>query len=313
MMLDRKGIAGERRTTRFRRLVESDEILLMPAIHDALSARFAEQAGFEAITAAGYGTAATLLGRPDVSLVTQTEFANHYSRVCESVSIPVFGDADTGFGHTTNAARTTRLYERTGLAGLLIEDQVFPKRCGHMSGKAVVPVEEMVAKLKAVLDAREDPDFVIMARTDALAVHGIDEALERMALYREVGADLLFVEAPRDREQMARLCRELDGPCAANMVEGGLTPLMPLDQLRELGFAVVIYAVGLTQVMAHAARDYLTFLKSQGTSLDYGGGMIAFEEFIETVGLNELRERERWYDEFAQNLASAREGRSPEK
>ena len=298
--------AGERRTTRFRDLVESDEILLMPAIHDVLSARLAEQAGFQAITSAGYGTAATLLGKPDISLVTQTEFAEHYARVCDAVSIPVLGDADTGFGNTTNAARTTRLFERAGLAGMLIEDQVFPKRCGHMAGKEVVPAGEMVAKLKAVLDARHDQDFIIMARTDALAVHGIDEAIDRMALYREVGADLLFVEAPHNADQMRRLCRELDGPCVANMVEGGLTPVMPLDQLRELGFAVVIYAVGVTQVMARAARHYLAFLKSEGTSLDYGGDMIVFEEFIESVGLNELRELERLYDEFARDLARAK-------
>lgn len=297
--------SGQRRTTRFRHLVEGDDILMMPAIHDVLSARFAEQAGFEAITSAGYGTAATLLGQPDVALVTQTEFADHYARVCDAVSIPVFGDADTGFGNTTNTARTTRLYERAGLAGMLIEDQVFPKRCGHMAGKEVVSTDEMVAKLKAALDARQDTDFVIMARTDALAVHGMDEAIDRMALYREVGADMLFVEAPRDTEQMRRLCRELDGPCVANMVEGGLTPIMPLDQLREIGFAVVIYAVGATQVMAHAVRDYLTFLKSEGASLGYHGEMIAFEEFVEAVGLSDLRERERGYEDFAQSFATS--------
>jgi len=185
-----------RNSTRFKQLINDPEILLLPGVHDVLSARIGAQAGFKALTGGGYSASATLLGQPDTSQLSLTEMADHYARMCDCVDVPFFGDGDTGFGNVTNVARTVRAYERAGLAGMFIEDQVFPKRCGHMAGKAVIPAHEMVAKLKAALDARHDPDFVIMARTDANAVNGLDDALERMALYREVGADLLFVEAP---------------------------------------------------------------------------------------------------------------------
>jgi methylisocitrate lyase len=292
-----------RKTSRFRQLVEAPEILLLPGAQDALSARIAEQAGFPAITAGGYCASATLLGQPDTSQLSLTEMADFYARICDAVELPVFGDGDTGFGNMTNAARTVRLYERAGLAGMFIEDQVFPKRCGHMAGKSVIPTEEMVGKLKAALDARDDPDFVLMARTDALAVHGLDEALERMAIYREVGADLLFVEAPRSVDDMRRICRELDGPCLANMIDGGKTPVLPLAELATLGFAVVTYALSPTYVMAKAARDFLRHLASEGSSLGYQDRMTTFDEFNEMIGLARLRDREgRYIDDAAETM-----------
>lgn len=284
-----------KRTTRFRKLIEAPEIAIMPGVHDALSARIAEQAGFQVITCGGYSATATLLGQPDTSQLSVTEMADHYARLCDAVSIPVFGDGDTGFGNVTNTARTVRAYERAGLAGMFIEDQVFPKRCGHMAGKDVVPPADMVAKLKAALDSRRDPDFVIMARTDALAVNGIDDAIERMALYREVGADLLFVEAPRTVEQMRRICAELDGPCLANNIEAGASPMLPAWELQDIGYAVMTHPVAATYTVAKAVRQLMEALMRDGTTDAVRDRMVEFDEFNEMVGLSELRRREDKY------------------
>ncbi len=284
-----------RRTTEFRKLVESSDILMLPGAHDVLSGRIAEQIGFKAIICGGYSISATLLGAPDTSQLSQTEMADHYRRMCDQVSIPVFGDGDTGFGGIINVARTVRLYEGAGLAGMFLEDQVFPKRCGHMQGKDVISADEMAAKINAALDARVDSDFVIMARTDALAVHGLDAAIDRMSLCRELGADLLFVEAPRSVDDMQRICAELDGPCFANMIEGGLTPVLPSPELAGLGFAVAAFALGTTYVVAKAVQDYMNHLMDHKTSAGYENAMLDFDEFNEMIGLQQLREFEMKY------------------
>jgi len=289
-------------TSKFKNLINRPEILLMPGAHDVLSARIAEQAGFEVVTMGGYSISATLLGQPDTSQLSLSEMADHYARLCDAVEIPVFGDGDTGFGNATNVARTVRQYERAGLAGMFLEDQVFPKRCGHMAGKDVIAAADMVAKLKAALDARVDPDFVIMARTDAIAVHGLDDALERMALYQEIGADLLFVEAPQSVEDMTRICRELDGPCFANMIEGGKTPVLSLPELSKIGYAVAAYPVAATYGVAKMMQHFMAHLKSHGTTLGFDGGMLNFDEFNQVVGLDELRAKEEAYNESAQAL-----------
>ncbi len=278
----------------------------MMGVHDALSARIATQAGFEALTCGGYSASATLLGEPDTSQLGMSEMAEFYARLCDATDLPVLGDADTGFGNVTNVARTVRAYERAGLAGLFIEDQVFPKRCGHMAGKAVVPVEDMLAKLRSALDARVDPDLVVMARTDALAVNGLDDALERMALYREAGADLLFVEAPRTREDMRRICAELDGPCLANMIDGGLTPVLPLEELAALGFAMAVYPLATTYVVANAVRDLMAHVARHGTTLGFPGPMPGFDEFNELLGLGALRARESACLDFARQASQHR-------
>jgi 2-methylisocitrate lyase-like PEP mutase family enzyme len=293
-----------RKTSLFKQLIEFPEILLLPGVHDTLSARIGAEAGFKAMTGGGYSASATLLGQPDTSQLSLTEMVDHYTRICDVIDVPFFGDGDTGFGNVTNVARTVRMYERTGLAGMFIEDQVFPKRCGHMSGKDVIPAQEMVAKLKAALDARQDPDFVIMARTDANAVNGIDDALERMALYREAGADLLFVEAPRNTEEMRRICTELDGPNLANMIEGGATPLLSLEELTEIGFAVVTYPVAATFVVAKAMRAFMKYLAETGTTAGFDPEMLQFEDFNEIIDLKGLREREESYLNFAADLSS---------
>ena len=242
------------------------------------------------------------MGKPYTSQLSLTEMVNHYERTCEVVDVPFFGDGDTGFGNVTNVSRTVRMYERAGLAGMFIEDQVFPKRCGHMSGKSVIPAEEMVSKLKAALDARQDPDFIIMARTDANAVNGFEDALERMALYREVGADLLFVEAPRNKEEMRRICSELDGPNLANMIEGGATPLLSLEELSDIGFAVATYPVAATFVVAKAMRDFMGYLSKNGTSAGFDSNMLQFDEFNEMIDLKGLRDQEDAYLRYAADL-----------
>lgn len=291
-----------RATTRLRNLIEAPEILVMPGVHDALTARIAAAEGFAAITCGGYSTSATLLGEPDTSQLSQAEMADHYARLVDAVPIPVFADADTGFGNVTNVARTVRAYERAGVAGLFMEDQVFPKRCGHMPGKAVVPAAEMVAKLKAALDAREDSDFVVMARTDALAVNGIDDAIERAQIYREVGADALFVEAPRTEDEMRRICREVPGPCLANNVEAGATPVLPAARLQEIGYAVTTNPVAATYAVAFAVRDMMRALRRDGTTDDVRDRLIAFDDFNALVGLGPLREREQRYLDYARRV-----------
>ena len=298
-----------KRTTLFRQLIDAPQILAIPGVHDVLCARIAEQVGFQAITCGGYSATATLLGRPDTSQLSMSEMADHYARLCDSVDIPIFGDADTGFGNVTNVARTVRTYERTGLAGLFIEDQVFPKRCGHMAGKDVISTEEMIAKIKAALDVRRDPDFVIMARTDALAVNGIDDAMERAQLCREVGADLIFVEAPTSVEQMRRICTEIDGPCLANNVETGKSPVLRASELQEIGYAAFTHPVAATYAAAWVFRELLEALKHDGTTDGYKDRLVEFDAFNDMVGLSELRAREQAYMDFASEKVSKKTDR----
>ncbi|MGQ0676110.1 MAG: isocitrate lyase/PEP mutase family protein [Rhodospirillales bacterium] len=291
-----------RRTTRFRRLVEAKEILVLPGAYDALTARIVEQAGFKAVSAGGYTATASLLGQPDTGQLGMSEMADFYARMCDATSLPVFADADTGYGNVTNVARTVRAYERAGVAGLFIEDQVAPKRCGHMAGKAVIPPVEMAAKIKAALDARRDPDLVIMARTDALAVNGIDDAIARGQLYREAGADMIFVEAPRSVAEMRRICREIDAPAMANNIEGGLTPFLPAAELEKIGYAMVAFVLGITFSIARAAAELMATLKRDGTTAAFRRRMMSFDAFNALVGLKELRQREAEKQDFAAAL-----------
>lgn len=295
-----------RRTTRLKELIAAPRILVMPGVHDALGARIAETAGFDAITQGGYSATATLLGAPDSSQLSLTEMASMYGRLAEATSLPILADADTGFGNVTNVARTVRLYERAGVAGLFLEDQVFPKRCGHMAGKAVVPTAEWIAKLRSALDARTDPDFVVMARTDALAVHGVDEAIERAQIAREAGADLLFVEAPTDVDQMRRICREVPGPCLANNVEAGRSPVLPASELEAIGYAAVVFPVAATYAVAHALRDLFATIRRTGTTADAQARLTTFDAFNELVGLSPQRRREAMLTDEADRLVAGR-------
>jgi len=278
----------------------------MPGVHDSLTARVAEQVGFEVITCGGYSATASMLGKPDTSVLTMTELADHYARICEAVNIPVFGDGDTGFGNVTNTVRTVKTYERTGLAGLFIEDQVFPKRCGHMTGKAVISTGDMVAKLKAALDSREDADFVIMARSDAIAVHGIDEAIERGQIYRETGADIIFLEAPENQQDMRRICTEIDAPCMANNVEGGKSPILSGSVLAELGYAVFTHPVAMSHAIARTAYLLYETLKRDATTDAIQQSIMGFEAFHKVVGLPAQKEHEMACQDFAASLLKNR-------
>ena len=297
-----------RRTTRLKQLIDAPDILVMPGVHDALGARLAEAVGFAAVTAGGYGATAALLGQPDSSQLSLTELSEMYSRLCDATMLPLLADADTGFGNVTNVARTVRLYEKAGVAGLFIEDQVFPKRCGHMAGKAVVARAEWLAKIESALDARIDPDLVVMARTDALAVNGLDDAIERAQLAREAGADLLFVEAPTDVAQMRRICAEIPGPCLANNIESGLSPLLPAHELQAIGYAVVVFPVAATYAVAHALRELFATLHRTGTTAEYLPHLLTFDAFNELVGLPAQRQREAALQRDADALVAGRGG-----
>ena len=268
---------------------------MIPVVHDALCARIAEKAGFKAIFTAGYANSAALLGKPDLSLLTLTEMVECASRIVDAVNIPVFADGDTGHGNVMNVMRTVHLFEKAGVAGLFIEDQVEPKRCGHMAGKQVISAQEMVAKLKAALDARSDPDLVIMARTDALGVLGIDEAIRRANLYREAGADLIFVEAPETIEQMKRITKEVKAPTMVNLIPGGRTPLLQAKELQEIGYAAVAYATACTYTIARAVTDLFEILHHTGATTGLDGNMMKFDEFNQLVGLDLIKDMEDRY------------------
>lgn len=267
----------------------------MPGAHDALSARIIAQTGFKALAVGGYAVSAAHLGKPDVGLLTLTEMVDHFARIVDAADIPVLADGDTGHGNITNVMRTVKEIERTGAAAMFLEDQLFPKRCGHMEGKAVIAVEEMIAKIKAAVDARTDQDFVIMARTDALAPLGLDEAIDRANRYREAGADMIFVEAPRTVAEMRRITSEIEAPTMANNVEGGKTPLLPAKELEAIGYRLVAFpTAGIYAVSAALAKAMKEILES-GSSEGFRDHMMEFETFNRFMGLPSIRETERKY------------------
>jgi methylisocitrate lyase len=289
---EEQGRREMKKTTLFKKLVFDKEILVLPGAYDSLSAKIAEQAGFRAVTLGGYPASGSLLAKPDVSLLTLTEMVNHARYIAEAVDIPLFVDGDTGHGNVTNVARTVREFERAGVAGLFIEDQVFPKRCGHMEGKQVIPADEMVVKLKAAVDARIDADLVIMARTDSFAVCGIDEAIERGNRFAEAGADLVFIEAPPSVEDMRRICREVKAPMLANMVEGGKSPILTAGELEEIGYSVATFPLSALYAAAYGVRAVMEALHKTGTTAGIMDKMILFHEFNQLVGLDTVREQE---------------------
>jgi len=291
------------KTSLLKKLILDDEILVMPGAHDALSAKIIELVGFKAVTMGGYAASAASLAKPDVSLLTLTEYVNIARNIVQAVDLPLFVDGDTGHGNVTNVQRTIQEFERAGVAGLFIEDQVFPKRCGHMEGKQIIPALEMVAKIKAAVDARVDPDLVIMARTDAIAVSGIDEAIERANLYRQAGADMIFVEAPTSRDDMLRCNREIEAPTLAIQIEGGKTPLVTIKELEELGFNVVVYPNSTVYATAWALKELWSGLMREGTTKSSLEKMIQFDAFNTLVGLDKIRGLEsRYYQDLFKSL-----------
>lgn len=287
-----------KRTTLFKKLIHDPEILLLPCCHDALSAKILGQAGFKAIAAAGYGLSGSLLGMPDIAVLSGTEMITQYRNICDAVNIPVFVDLDTGFGDVNNVIRAVRACERAGVAGFLMEDQTYPKRCGHMAGKGVISEEEYLPKLRAALWAREDPDLVIMARTDSYAIFGLEEAMRRAILYAEAGADIVFVEALHNPEEMravnAALART-NTPSMANMIEGGQTPLLSAADLQELGYSVVAYPCGSVFAAAKALQKWAQYLKEHGTTTGYLENMLNFDAYFELIGARAIREQQKQF------------------
>ncbi len=275
---------------RLRQLLAAGAPVLAPGAYDALSARLVEQAGFDCAYMTGFGTTASLLGRPDVGLLGGAEMAAHVRRLVQAIDVPLVADADTGYGNAINVVRTVQDYEQAGVAALHIEDQILPKRCGHMGGKQVIPCGEMVGKLQAAAAARRDPDLVLIARTDARAMEGLDAAIARARAYREAGADLLFVEALESVEEIEVVTRELaDEQLVFNWAEGGKTPPLPYERLVELGYALVIMPITTLLSATRAMQRALAELKRVGTPVTLLDEMPAFDEFLDVIGLPEVR------------------------
>jgi 2-methylisocitrate lyase-like PEP mutase family enzyme len=263
---------------RLRDLLRARKAMLLPGAANALAARVIEDLGFAAVYVTGAGVTNTFLGMPDIGLISVTELANHVGAMREAVDLPLIVDADTGFGNALNVGRTVQTLERAGANAIQLEDQEFPKRCGHFAGKSVIPRAEMVQKIRAAVDARNDPDLVIMARTDAIAVNGFDDAMERALAYIEAGADMTFVEAPRSKEQIAGIPRRLPVPQLINIVAGGLTPMIPLDELEKMGYAMVLYANAALQAAVAGMQNVLGHLKERGSLAGLSNELASFEE-----------------------------------
>ncbi len=274
-------------------MLAAPHICIVPGVTDAFQALLAERAGFQAVFLTGAGLANTLLGVPDIGLTTMTEVVEASRRVVDAVTLPVIADADTGYGNHLNVMRTVAALEHAGVAGVLIEDQVSPKRCGHFAGKSVLPAREMVEKLLAACRTRKDADLVLIARTDAIAVEGLDGALARARTYVQAGADVIFVEAPRDEDELEAIPAAISAPCLVNMVEGGLTPLLGADQLERMGYRIVIHANLALRVAAAAVADAFAVLRAEGSSVSLLQSILPWEERQALVGLSRWRERER--------------------
>ena len=282
----------------FKQRLQQPQAVLAPGVYDALTALIAEQAGFEALYLSGASIAYTRLGRSDIGLTTATEVADTLARITERVNLPVITDADTGFGNALNTMRTVKLFERSGAAMLQLEDQTFPKRCGHLDGKSVIPVGEMCGKLKAALDARTSQDTLILARTDALAIEGLDAALDRAERYLECGVDALFIEALRTPEQMDAACRRFGQriPLLANMVEGGKTPVQSAAELQARGFRIVIFPGGTARAVAHTLQAYYASLHQHQTTAPWQSKMLDFDGLNDVIGTTELMAQGKRYE-----------------
>jgi len=285
-----------KKTTLLRNLLEKRDALVMVGAYDAISAILIERAGFKAVQCSGFGIAASLLGKPDVGLLSYGEMLDQTRKIIQAVDVPVMADGDTGFGTAVNVYRTVQEFEAISAAGVNLEDQVFPKRCGHLEGKEIVSIEEMVGKIEAAKEARTDPDFIINARTDAIAVAGIDEAIRRGNAYSKAGADLIFVEAPQTPEQIRRVVGEIDAPISINLfdgVKGGKTPIVPIEDLRKLGVARVSIPVGVVFAAVRGMENYLKVLAERGVAPDRSDLVVSFDYWKELVGFPEVRELEK--------------------
>lgn len=282
----------------FRDLLMAPEILILPGVYDAFSAKMAAKAGFDGLIMGGYQVSASMLGQPDVGYLSLTEMTFALRKICNAVNIPVVSDGDTGYGNAMNVRRMVQEYEHAGTSAILLEDQVWPKKCGHMEGKKVITRDEHVMKIKAAVEAKTDPNLVIVGRTDARAVNGLEDALDRAKAYAEAGADMLFVEAPQSLDELKRIVqvlKPLGKPLLANMVEHGKTPGVTSKVLEAIGFAAVVFPVSAMYTMAKSLTELFTTLKNTGTTEPLEGNMMSFTEFNQLIGLPEYNELEKKY------------------
>ncbi len=274
---------------------DSSKPLVIPGVYDAIGAKIAQKAGFEAMFQTGYGTSATLFGMPDYGFIGSTETIENARRICRAVSVPVIVDSDTGYGNALSVWKLVNELESAGAAGIFLEDQRWPKRCGHMSGKEVIEKEEYAEKLQAALDARKSKDFIIVARTDARATRGLDDAIERGKYYRKIGADVIFVEAPRSIDEMKKIGKSINAPLVANMIEGGATAVIPSATLHKMGFRIILYPLSVLFANAFASIQILKELKKSGTTAKLKKNVVNFDEFNDLVDLAKFRNLENRY------------------
>ena len=277
------------------RLEKDNDIIILPGVYDALTAKIAEDVGFETAFQTGYGTSASLLGLPDFGFLNAGETLENAKRIINSVNIPILVDIDTGYGNPLNVWKIVKDLVRIGAKGIFLEDQVWPKRCGHMAGKTVIPKEDYILKLQAAIDARENNEFIIVARTDSLAQFGVEEAIERGKEYKRIGADVIFIEAPKTIDEMELISKEIKAPLLANMIEEGITPNLTADQLRKMGYRMVVFPLSALYSATFAIKQTFQLLKKTGTTKDLKNKMITFQEFNDLVNLSAYHQLEKKY------------------
>ena len=276
-------------------MLKSKKPLVIPGVYDALGAKIAQKVGFDAMFQTGYGTSATLFGMPDYGFIGAAETVDNARRICRAVTVPVIVDSDTGYGNALSVWKLVKELESAGASGIFLEDQKWPKRCGHMQGKEVVSQEEYTEKLSAAIDARENKDFIIVARTDARATEGLDEAIERGKQNKKTGADAVFVEAPRSIDEMKKIGKEINLPLVANMIEGGATPLSSAETLSKMGFNIILYPLSVLYANTFATMNILTELKNTGNTAKYKQKVVNFDQFNNLVELPKFRKMEEKY------------------
>jgi|TARA_B100001971_G_scaffold25312_1_gene19825 methylisocitrate lyase len=269
--------------------------LVIPGVYDAIGAKIVEKVGFEAMFQTGYGTSATLFGMPDYGFIGSTETVDNARRICRAVSIPVIVDVDTGYGNALTVDKLVRELEVAGASGIFLEDQKWPKRCGHMQGKEVIPKDEYAEKLQAAIDARSNKDFIIVARTDARAIEGLDNAIERGLYYKKIGADVIFIEAPKNIQEMSKIGNAIDAPLVANMIEGGVTPISSVSKLHKMGFKIILYPLSVLFSNTYASLQILRELKRSGSTVKLKKNMVNFDQFNEIVELSKYKKLEKQY------------------
>jgi len=276
-------------------MLKSKKPLLIPGVYDALGAKIAQKVGFDAMFQTGYGTSATLFGMPDYGFIGSTETVDNARRICRAVSVPVIIDADTGYGNALSVWKLVKELESAGAGGIFLEDQKWPKRCGHMQGKEIISQEEYTEKLSAAIDARENKDFIIVARTDARATEGLDDAIQRGKENKKTGADAIFVEAPRSLDEMKKIGKEINAPLVANMIEGGATPLSSAEKLNKMGFKIILYPLSVLYANTFATMNILEELKKTGSTSKYEQKVVNFDQFNDLVELSKFRKMEKKY------------------